>query len=145
MTPLAILGRRIAFFIAALMAAIGVFLVLAGFELSGRSSPDMPGGVIVLCGLALLSAAGSMVPGLIGRATAQGGSLPKSGTFLLRLVQTLLGLGSMVMLSSAATWVALNPGGATTMSYRFAFGAGAALCWLILIGFAIRAIRRLRD
>jgi hypothetical protein len=144
MTALMILGRRIAFFLAALMAASGVFLILAGFELSGRSSPDVPGWVIMLCGLACLSAAGSMAPGLIAGVTPRDGSLPNSASLPLRLVQTLLSLGVMVLLSFVAAWVAFNPGDTAGTGYRLAFSAGVALCWLISLGFTIRAIRRLR-
>jgi hypothetical protein len=143
MTYSEILGRRIAYFFAALIGAIGVFLVLTGFELFGRGSGHAPGWVIMLCGLAFLSAAGSMGLSILGGATARDGSLPDSAPFALRLAQTLLSLGIMVMLSSVASWVAFNPGSAGTGA-RFAFGAGAALCWLIFLGFAIRALRRLR-
>ena len=142
MTPSAILGRRIAYFFAALVAAIGGFLVLTGFELFGRSG-NAPGWVIMLGGLAFLSAAGSMALSIIGGATARDGSLPDSAPFALRLTQTLLSLGIMVLLSSVATWVAFNPGNAASMGHRLAFGAGAVLCWLISLGFTIRAIRRL--
>jgi hypothetical protein len=86
--------------------------------------------------------------------------MPPGTSWSIRLVQYLLGLAIVSLMTAVFTWVAFGPGTrhfSTTVSLPFwsstkasgetfgraAFGFGAALLWLFLIGVGISGARQL--
>jgi len=141
-------GNLIRSIFVALIAAIGIYIVLAGLGTFGRSARDAPGWVLVVAGTAFLFAAASMAIDVIG-SFLLGASARKDGTLTdaapapFRLAQMLFSLAIVALLATVATWVAFDADDAGTVR-KFAFGIGAALCWAIFAGAAIWKLRRLR-
>lgn len=142
-------GNLIAILFIAAIAAIGAYVVLAGFGAFGRSRGDAPDWVIVIAGAAFLLAAGSMglsaVGGMFfGAKAGRDGSLSEDAPYPLRVLQILMSLGIVALLAIIATWVAFNPGDAGSTGRRVAFAIGAVTIWMMFFGFAIWKLRRLR-
>jgi hypothetical protein len=131
------------------IAAIGVYIVLAGLGKFGRSTGDAPGWVLVAAGAAFLLAAATMglsaVAGIFfGAKAGRDGSLSGEAPRAIRATQIFLSLGIVAMLATVATWVALNPEGDASTGRKLAFAAGAVMTWSILLGFGIWRLRALR-
>jgi hypothetical protein len=142
-------GNILGILFVAAIAAIGVYIVLAGLGKFGRSTGDAPGWVLVVAGAAFLLAAGSMglsaVGGIFfGAKAGADGSLSGEAPRAIRTAQIFLSLGIVAMLATVATWVALNPEGDASTGRKFAFAAGAVMTWSILIGCGIWRLRGLR-
>jgi ABC-type transport system involved in multi-copper enzyme maturation permease subunit len=138
-------ARRVALAFAAGFALLGLFVMLAGLGVFGRSRGDAPGWIVIVAGAAFVLAAASLALSAIGGATARNGALTGTAPFALRLLQTVLGLGLVALLAVTATWVALHPGDASGWDRRAAFSAGAAVTWIIFVGFALNGLRQLRN
>ncbi|MGE0604479.1 MAG: hypothetical protein AB7O46_11910 [Xanthobacteraceae bacterium] len=141
-------GNLIGLLFVAAVAAIGIYIVLAGLGMFGRGSKDAPGWVLVAAGGAFLFAAASMgsnaIGGLFFGAKARpDGSLSEDAPYPLRAIQLLLSLGVVAMLATVGTWVAFNPDGGSA-SRNTAFMAGAIITWVIFFGLAFLGLRRLR-
>jgi hypothetical protein len=142
-------GHILGVLFVAAIAAIGIYIVLAGLWKFGRSTGDAPGWVLIAAGAAFLFAAGSMglsaVGGIFFGATAgPDGKLSDDAPHALRTAQIFLSLGIVAMLATVATWVALNPEGDASTGRKLAFAAGAVMTWSILLGFGIWRLRGLR-
>ncbi len=142
-------GNIIGVLFVAAIAAIGIYIVLAGLGKFGRSAGDAPGWVLIAAGAAFLFAAGTMglsaVGGIFFGATAgPDGKLSNDAPYTIRAAQIVLSLGIVAMLATVATWVALNPEGDASMGRKVAFATGAAMVWAIFFGFAIWRVRALR-
>lgn len=144
------------------MGTFCILMALGVFGDSGLSEGTPPwvgvcaGLVFVLGGLAVI-----VGYGIAGGAGPDGDLVP--GTpFVVRLVQTLLGLGITVLLALIATWVAFGPGarhftGAGSIGGvavgggsigelfgRVVFGLGAVLVWAFAIVMLVVSVKRLR-
>jgi hypothetical protein len=142
-------GNILGVLFVAAIAAIGIYIVLAGLGKFGRGAADAPGWVLIAAGAAFLFAAASMglnaVGGIFFGATAgPDGRLSNDAPYAIRAAQILLSLGIVAMLATVATWVALNPEGDASTGRKVAFAAGAVMTWSILFGFAIWRLRGLR-
>jgi len=133
----------------AVIAAIGVYIVLAGLGRFGHGTGDAPAWVLIGAGGAFLLAAGSFglnaVAGiLLGVRTGRDGSLADDAPYAIRAAQIVLSLGVVAMLASVATWVAFNPEAGSSPGRKAVVAAGAATIWLMFAGFAVWRLRRLR-
>ncbi len=142
-------GNIIGVLFVAAIAAIGIYIVLAGLGKFGRSAGDAPGWVLVVAGAAFLFAATSMglsaVGGIFyGATTGPDGKLSSDAPYAVRAAQIFLSLSIVVMLATVATWVALNPEGDASIGRKVAFATGAMMVWAIFFGFAIWRVRALR-
>lgn len=141
-------GNLIGLLFVAGIAAIGIYIVLAGLGKFGRGG-GAPGWVLVVAGAAFLFAAASMALSAIGgiffgAKTGTDGSLTDDVPYGIRAAQILLSLGIVALLATVATWVALNPEASASQSSKIAFAAGAIILWVTLAGFAFWRLRKLR-
>lgn len=148
MTPEA-KGHLLGMLFVAVIAMIGIYLVVIGLGQFGRRTGDAPGWVLLAAGTGFLLAAGSFglsaAGGILYGAKAEpDGSLSDDAPYAIRTAQIVLSLGIIAMLATVATWVAFNPGDNSSTGRKIAFAAGAFTTWLIFAGFTIWKIRRLR-
>lgn len=142
-------GNIIGVLFVAGIAAIGIYIVLAGLGKFGRGATDAPGWVLIAAGAAFLFAAASMglsaVGGIVfGAKAGPDGNLADDAPHAVRATQIFLSLAVVAMLATVATWVALNPEGDASTGRKVAFAAGAIMVWGIFLGFAIWRVRGLR-
>lgn len=142
-------GHLIGVLFIAAIAAVGVYIVLAGLGRFGRSSGDAPGWVLVTAGAAFLAAAASFglsaVGGaLYGASARPDGSLSDEAPYGLRAAQIVISLGIVALLASVATWVALHPEPGSSTGRKVAFAAGAAGTWAMFLGFAWWRLSKLK-
>lgn len=142
-------GHRIGALFVAGIAAIGIYIVLAGLGQFGRGRGDAPGWVLIAAGAAFLLAAAStglnIIGGLLFGAKAdRHGKLSDDAPYAIRAAQIVLSLGVIAMLAAVATWVAFNPGEGSSTGRRIAFAIGAIMTWAIFAGFAVWRLRGLR-
>ncbi len=142
-------GHLIGVLFIAAIAAVGVYIVLAGLGRFGRSSGDAPGWVLVAAGAAFLAAAASFGlsafgGALYGARARPDGSLSDEAPCGLRAAQIAIGLSIVALLASVATWVALHPEPGSSTGRKVVFAVGAAMVWAIFLGFAVLRLRHLR-
>jgi len=142
-------GHLIGVLFVAGIAAIGIYIVLAGLGQFGRGRGDAPGWVLIAAGSAFLLAAASTGMNavgwfLFGAKADRHGQLSDEAPYGIRAAQILLSLGIIAMLATVATWVAFNPGEGSSTGRRIAFGIGAIMTWTIFAGFAVWRLRGLR-
>ncbi len=141
-------GNLVGLAFVALIAAIGVYIVAIGLGKFGTNPNDAPGWVLMVAGAAFLFAAASMGMSAIGgiffgAKAGPDGALTDDAPYPIRLAQILLSLMIVALLAVVATWVAFNPGDASTTGRKIAFAGGAVLVWLIFAGFAYFRLRKL--
>lgn len=141
-------GNLIGLLFVAVIAAIGIYVVLIGLGKLGRSPHGAPGWVIVVAGAAFLFAAASTGMNALayfttGAKAKADGSLDSTAPYPIRAIQLLLSLIVVALLATVATWVAFNPGDGPDNSRNVAFAVGAAIVWIIFLGFAWLALKRL--
>jgi len=147
------------------MKSIGIGLgiaglcgVLIGFEIlpvpGGRNNLYAPLWVATLIGLILLLAGAACVLQGAGRASA-GGELRADAPFWMRAAQYLIGVALFADFAVLGTWIAFlgddghfSGGDPFLGAYngslaRLMFGAGALICWLATIGYAVAGARKL--
>jgi len=142
-------GNIIGLAFVAIIAAIGLYVVMTGLGRFGRSDGDAPSWVLIAAGSAFLLAASSMalsaIGGIVYGAKANpDGSLTDEAPYAVRALQILLSLGIVAMLVAVASWVALNPEEGSATGRRIALAAGAITVWAIFFGFVIWRLRGLR-
>jgi len=147
-----------------LCAAVGVVIILAGVGvLPLAPAPDVQGSpwVVVCAGLMFVFAGAALIVGFaVAGGTGPDGDLPTGTPFGVRLIQYLLGLGTVGSLTAIFTWVAFGPGerhfsstvvlpfmargvASGETSGRVVFGIAAVLIWLFLVSFGFIGARRL--
>ena len=147
------------------LKSIGVGLGIAGLcgILVGCEVLPVPGGsdnlhgplwLATLTGLIVLLAGAACVLQGVGRANASA-ELPADAPFWMRAAQYLIGVALFANFAVLGTWIAFlgedghfSGGvqllGAFNVSLaRIMFGAGALICWLATIGYAVAGARKL--
>ncbi len=142
-------GNLFGLLFVAAVAAIGVYIVLAGLGTFGRGRGDAPSWVLIAAGAAFLLAAASMglsaVGGIFFGAKARSdGSLPESAPYAIRVAQIFLSLGVVALLATVGTWVAFNPETGASAGSKTAFTVSAIVIWTIYLGFGLLWLRRLQ-
>jgi hypothetical protein len=143
---------------------LAVALLVGGFglyfSLIGLGVVPIPGGpknlsgplwVLLAVGLAFLLGAIAVVLQDEAGANPETGELPKDAPSWVRMAQRLIGFAIFVCFALIGSWVAFGPGerqfsgtvpvGPTTG--RIAFGIGAVIMWVAVIGIAVGGIRKL--
>ena len=150
-------SRRETIVIGAIAAAFGLYFVLASLGVVPlQVRANAPLWIVTLCGLVfLLGGLAVVVPAAITGEVRADGELPESAPQWLRLVQYVCGLAIFAAFAMIGSWVAFGPGsrsfgtnlplssGDNETIGRVAFGVGAVITWLCLIGFARYGWRRL--
>jgi hypothetical protein len=139
-----------------LFAGMGIFILLMAAGVIQPSKANAPMWVGGLAGIVFLFAGLAVALGSMKGASEYDGELPKDAPFLLRLLQYLLGLGTVAALAGVGSWVAFGPGErrfTATIGFwsgpgnelvgRVLFGTGAIFVWAMLIFFAVRGARKL--
>jgi len=142
-------GNIIGVLFVAVIAAIGIYIVLVGLGQFGRSASSAPNWVLVVAGAAFLFAGASMglsaIGGIVyGARAGRDGNLSDDAPSAIRAAQIVLSLGIVALLATVATWVALNPENGASIGRQIAFAAGAIMTWGIFLLFAIYRLRNLR-
>jgi hypothetical protein len=139
-------------FVGAVALAAGLYFMLVGFGVApapGRT--NAPRWLVFACGLAFaLGGLGVILPRAAGL-DATGHELPATSPRWLQVAQYLLGLAIFACFGAIGSWIAFGPGPRTftgtiavgAILGRIAFGIGAVIIWLGLIGFAVSGARRL--
>lgn len=151
-------SRRGRFICGLLAAGMGMFVMLVGLGVVPvKPRPgDGPMWIVTAAGMMFLLAGVSIAVGAI-QGVPESGELPEDTNWWFRLFYYVLGLVIACALAAIGSWVAFGPGErffggpgmfllsreANNMFGRIAFGFGAVLSWLCLLGLAISGARRL--
>jgi hypothetical protein len=142
-----------------IIGTAGLYFMLVGFELlplpGGPKNLHAPLWVLLLAGLVFFLAGASMLIQVAGQAD-ENGELPSGAPLWLRVIQYLMGVAIFAAFAMIGSWIGFGDGprefsgGLPFVSKdvneaigRFAFGAGAVLCWLGALALAVSRARKL--
>jgi hypothetical protein len=148
-------SRRTLQAIALLVIGIGVYFSLVGLGVlpvpGGPKNLHAPLWIVLAAGLVFLLGGIAVALQDAAGANPETGELPKDAPHWLRLAQYLIGVTIFACFAAIGSWIAFGPGerafggtipvGAT--GGRIAFGIGAVIVWLCLIGYAVSGARKL--
>jgi hypothetical protein len=148
--------------IGAICAAIGVYFILVSLGVlpipGGEKNLHGPLWILFCVGLVfLLGGLGVLAPAAATGEVRNDGELPAGSPQWLRVAQYLLGLALFASFALIGTWIAIGGGtrsftigggffetsGGGEIVGRVAFGLGAVIVWLCLLGFAVKGARKL--
>jgi hypothetical protein len=144
--------------IGALTAAMGLGIVLISLEVIPAGKANAPMWVVTLAGLCfLLGGLAILIPAAVTGEARRDGEIPVGAPQWLRVLQYLFGLALFACFASIGSWIAFGPGArsfginlpflstveGSDMLGRIAFGIGALIAWLGLIGFTVHGWRKL--
>jgi hypothetical protein len=138
-----------------LMVSMGLY-----FSLIGLGVLPVPGGprnlhgplwIVLAAGLAFLLGGLAFALHLAAGGEPGSGELPKDAPHWVRLAQYLIGVAILACFDAIGSWIAFGPGERTfggtipvgPTGGRIAFGIGAVIVWLSLIGYAVSGARKL--
>jgi hypothetical protein len=139
--------------------AVGLYFVLVGAGVlpipGGPGNLHAPLWTVLCAGLAFLLGGAAVVLQTLGRANDQG-EFPADAPSWLRVVQRVIGLAIFASLGAVGSWIAFGPGerafsgslfffsgDSNEAIGRIAFGIGAIIIGLCILGFAVAGAARL--
>jgi hypothetical protein len=148
-------SRRTLLLIALLVFGIGVYFSLIGLGVlpvpGGPTNLHGPLWVVLAAGLAFLLGGIAVALQDAAGANPETGELPEDAPHGVRLAQYLIGVTIFACFAAIGSWIAFAPGERTfggtvpvgPTGGRIAFGIGAGIVWLCLIGYAVSGARKL--
>ncbi len=153
-------SRQTTIAVGAIAAAAGGYFILVSLGVApppGEKNPHDPLWLVFCAGLAFLLGGVAVVIRACAGDRALEGKLPPNAPRWMHVIQYLLVMAIIVCFAAIGSWIAFGPGprsfnislpffemrgGGATIG-RTAFGIGAVIMWLCLIGFAIKGARKL--